>query len=230
MTALWLTRALLRRDAPLAALAPLLVPEGTAARAATSHRLVWALFADGPERRRDFLWREEAPGRFLALSARPPEDPHGLFDLGCKPFEPNLLAGDRLDFSLRTNPVIARSAGPGQRGKRHDVVMDALHAVPHGERVAARPDAVLAAGRTWLARQGEACGFTPVGDIAVDGYDRVSISRDAGKPAVFGVLDLQGVLAVDDPPRFLAALCRGFGRARAFGCGLMLIRRARAPW
>ncbi len=108
--------------------------------------------------------------------------------------------------------------------------MDVLHAVPQGERAAARPEAVLAAGRAWLARQGEACGFTPADDIAVDGYDRVSIPRDPGKPAVFGVLDLQGVLAVDDPPRFLAALCRGFGRARAFGCGLMLIRRARAPW
>jgi CRISPR system Cascade subunit CasE len=41
------------------------------------------------------------------------------------------------------------------------------------------------------------------------------------------VLDFEGVLEVTDPVRFLAALANGFGRARAFGCGLMLIRRAR---
>jgi CRISPR system Cascade subunit CasE len=44
---------------------------------------------------------------------------------------------------------------------------------------------------------------------------------------VFGVLDISGVLEVRDPARFLARLIQGFGRARAFGCGLMLIRRVR---
>jgi CRISPR system Cascade subunit CasE len=31
---------------------------------------------------------------------------------------------------------------------------------------------------------------------------------------------------VDDPSRFLVSIQRGFGAAKAFGCGLMLIRRA----
>jgi CRISPR system Cascade subunit CasE len=30
---------------------------------------------------------------------------------------------------------------------------------------------------------------------------------------------------VTDPERFTAALVNGIGKARAFGCGLMLIRR-----
>ena len=56
MTALWLGRARLRRDtAATSALARLLVPEGGGARTAAAHRLVWALFADTPDRRRDFL-------------------------------------------------------------------------------------------------------------------------------------------------------------------------------
>jgi CRISPR system Cascade subunit CasE len=41
------------------------------------------------------------------------------------------------------------------------------------------------------------------------------------------VLDINGVLTVKDPERFLVALASGFGRARAFGYGLMLIRRVR---
>lgn len=228
MTALFLSRARLRRDAPLAALGPLLVPTQAEARADAAHRLVWALFSDGPERRRDFLWREEAPGRFLALSARPPNPLHEVFDLDTKAFEPKLAAGDRLGFALRANPVVARKAAGATRGKRHDVVMDALHALPSGEaRRLARPEKVIEAGRVWLARQGEAHGFSPEADVAVDGYDIVRIPRATGAGLRFGRLDFEGVLTVLDPERFLAGLRGGFGRARAFGCGLMLIRRAR---
>jgi len=46
----------------------------------------------------------------------------------------------------------------------------------------------------------------------------------AGGP-VFGSLDISGVLEVRDPAVFLGNLSKGFGRARAFGRGLMLIRR-----
>ena len=42
---------------------------------------------------------------------------------------------------------------------------------------------------------------------------------------MFGVMDFSGMLEVKDPARFLTQLAQGFGRARAFGCGLMLIRR-----
>jgi CRISPR system Cascade subunit CasE len=124
VTALFLSRARLRRDVPAVALARILVPEDATARVDASHRLIWALFSDSPDRERDFLWREEEPGRFMLLSARPPTDAHELFDLESKPFEPALSSGDRLGFTLRANPVVARSAGPGLRGKRHDVVMD----------------------------------------------------------------------------------------------------------
>jgi len=227
MTTLFLSRARLRRDAPVAALATLLVPDIPADRVAASHRLVWALFADAADRTRDFLWREEGPGRFMTLSAREPADTHGLFELESKSFEPALSPGDRLEFSLRANPVVSRPITRGQRGKRHDVVMDALHGVMPGGRAAARREAVLTAGRAWLSRQGEAHGFTPVGDVAVDGYDRVQIPRTGGKPAVFGMLDFSGMLEIRDPAAFLTRLAKGFGRAGAFGCGLMLIRRAR---
>jgi CRISPR system Cascade subunit CasE len=235
MTELFLSRARLRRDAPVAALAELLVPANPADRAGASHKLVWALFADSADRRRDFLWREEKPGHFMALSSRPPDDPHRLFELDFKRFEPALSVGDRLGFTLRANPVVARPEARGERGKRHDVVMNALRTIPKSERAASRPEAVLTAGRAWLVRQGEAHGFAPVGDADVDGYDSLRIPRDnsrrtlrdKAKPAVFGVLDISGVLEVRDPARFLARLVQGFGRARAFGCGLMLIRRVR---
>jgi CRISPR system Cascade subunit CasE len=225
---LFLSRIRLRRDGSAAALAALLVPAGGAApRSAAGHRLIWSLFADAADRRRDFLWREQAPGQFLTLSSRVPVDRHELFEVEPKPFEPALTEGDRLRFSLRANPVVAVSAAPGRRGQRHDVVMHALKLLAGADaRAAARLGAVQSAGAAWLTRQGERHGFVPEGDVAVDGYERLRIPRDGAADAVFGVADIEGVLRVTDAARFLAQLARGFGRARAFGHGLMLIRRA----
>ena len=225
-TTLWLSRARLRRGpAATGALARLLVPEGEGPRVAAAHRLVWALFADMPDRRRDFLWREEEPGRFMTLSAREPGPLPDLFDVQTTAFEPVLAAGDRLGFTLRANPVVSRPEAPGQRGKRHDVVMDALRHVPEPGRAAARFGVATEAGLAWLNRQGAAHGFAP-GGVAVDGYETVQVPRDGGqKPARFGQLEFTGTLTVTDPAAFLTALASGFGRARAFGCGLMLIRR-----
>ena len=225
MIALFLGRARLKRDAAASALAPLLVPAGGDARASASHRLDWALFADDPERRRDFLWREEAPGAWMTLSSRPPADPHGLFDLDFKSFAPALAVGDRLGFRLRANPTVARSTAPGKRGARHDVVMDALF--KDRARAEVRPDAVIDAGRTWLADQGARRGFTPDAGVVVDGYDQLRLPRPGKAALRYSVVDFEGVLTVDDPATFLAALAVGFGRAKAFGCGLMLIRRVR---
>jgi CRISPR system Cascade subunit CasE len=224
----YLVRARLRRDVSAAALAPLLVPDETGARASAAHRLLWSLFTDGPDRRRDFLWRETGPGAWLALAARPPADPHHLFDLDYKPFAPALREGQRLGFSLRANPVVS---GPtpegGKRGARHDAVMRALHATPPTERAARRAAVIAEAGTAWLVRQGAANGFAHDPDrMHIDGYDQIRIPRRDAKPVQFSVLLLEGVLTVTDPAAFLARVRGGFGKARAFGCGLMLLRPA----
>jgi CRISPR system Cascade subunit CasE len=244
MTGRWLSRARLRREPSAAALAPVLLPRDPEARTGVAHRLLWTLFADAPERRRDFLWREEGrggirPGRasFLILSARPPEDRHGLFTLESKPFAPALAPGDRLAFALRANPVVTRPDPGSGRPRRHDVVMDRLHALPEGSRADSRLAATLVAGRAWLEAQGERAGFRLVADsgpdeprprLRVDGYDQILMARGRGqRPIRFSVLDLEGEIEVEAPDLFLSALGQGFGKAKAFGCGLMLIRRPR---
>jgi CRISPR system Cascade subunit CasE len=223
-----LARARLRRDTPIQALAQVLVPSQPGARCGVSHSLVWALFADDQERRRDFLWRETRPGEFLILAARPPRDLHGLFDLESKPFVPALCAGQRLHFDLRANPVISVWDGmPGERGKRHDVVMHALSQVPSAERRALREATMREAGYAWIARQGAAAGFSVDPDeLCIDHYEQVRIPREEARDVRFSALTFQGVLTVDEPERFQTSLRTGFGAAKAFGCGLMLIRRA----
>jgi CRISPR system Cascade subunit CasE len=223
---MYLSRARLRSDSAVSAIAPLLLPSDSNYGLLAAHRMVWSLMSDGPSRTRDFLWREEQPGRFLILAPRPANG-GGLFDVESKPWEPALRPGDRLGFLLRANSTIARSPGPGIRGKRLDVVGDAVRSVPPGKRAAERPAIIVNAGREWLARQGDRAGFVPDADtFRVDGYDWVRIPREDRQPAVeFGRLDFEGVLEVRDPAAFLAAVIAGFGRARAFGCGLLLLRR-----
>ena len=225
---LLLVRARLRRDVPAASLARLLVPEDPGAQIGAAHRLVWALFADQPDRRRDFLWRKTGAGDFLILASRPPSDPHNLFALEWKSFAPALRPGQRVGFDLRANPVTSVPLGPHERGKRADVVMHALHTVPSRERAAQRTAVIGKAGAAWLGRQGARAGFTAEPDaLRIDGYETVCIPRGpAQRPITYSALEFQGVLTVEDPTRFLAALPRGFGAAKAFGCGLMLIRRA----
>lgn len=227
-----LSRARLRKDAPIQALARALIPDDAAGRAATAHRLVWTLFADAPDRERDFLWREAEPGVFYLLSNRPPVDHHNLFDLDPpKLFAPALAVGDRLAFSLRANATVARGGGPGRRGKPCDVVMDALHGLPPGARAEQRADKTQEAGVKWLESQGAKSGFT-LGRTSDDAVDARSVSYavlalDRRNAAMrIGVLDLDGVLVVTDPAQFCDRLATGYGRAKAFGCGLMLIRRA----
>lgn len=226
----YLSRVQLKRDAPISALAPLLLGDtnGGGPSGLPGHHLVWSLFADRADRRRDFLWREMQTGVFLMLSARRPNDPHGLFDIAePKPFQPVLIAGDRLTFSLRANPVVRRREASRRRSAKHDVVMDALRAIPAGERASRRFEFVRERGFAWLERQAGKAGFeTQGGGVQIEGYEQHRVARQGAAPMVFSTLDFTGSLTVIDPNVFLAAMARGFGAAKAYGCGLMLIRRA----
>lgn len=125
----------------------------------------------------------------------------------------NLSPGDQLVFALRANATQDRSAlsrlDPSERrgkSRRVDVVMNLLRDVPADDRAAQR---------------------MPL-DIAVEDYSVLSLGRSRRRRGMtHGVLDLSGRIEITDPEKFLPALASGFGRAKAWGCGLMLIRRDR---
>ncbi len=228
---MFFTRASLRRNASVNALAPLLLGAGAGLAPHPGHHLVWSLFTDGDgEQERDFLWREESRGVYYILSRRLPRDRHGLFDVSPpKTFDPDLREGDVLTFSLRANPVIRRHDPARGRSVKHDVVMDALHSIPSSGRAVRRLEAVRTQGLAWLGRQADSAGFSASeSGVRVDGYDQHRVARGGGRPAMsFSTVDFQGRLRVEAPSDFVAAIARGFGAAKGYGCGLMLIRRAR---
>ncbi len=191
-----------------------------------NHRLLWSLFGDDPDRRRDFIfradWKDGRP-EFLAVSQREPEDRHNLFEIEAKPYAPDLRPGDRLRLIGRVNPVVRKDAG-GKR-KKVDVVMDELRR----RKQAASPDldrlsAARAAVGAWLAEQGERHGFRLLG-AEVSAYDVGSFRTAAGHPARVAGVDLTAAVEVADPEAMTALLFAGIGASRAFGYGLLLPRR-----
>lgn len=186
------------------------------------HQWLWQLF---PERQqRDFLFRQESMQegiRCYILSAASP-DKHNLLQVVTKEFNPQILSGHQLGFSLRVNPVITRN------GKRSDVLMDAKF---HAANDLASDDVWQVqqqAAMDWLTRQGNTKGFelNPE-NILVTGYQQHRLSKPKGNSSIrFSSVDMQGVLSVTEPDAFLLAIANGFGKSKALGCGLMLLKRA----
>jgi CRISPR system Cascade subunit CasE len=192
------------------------------------HQEIWALFADGADRRRDFLYRLDREGgqpRIFCLSERAPRATHALFRIENKRFAPVLRAGERLHFALRANPVVSRE------GARHDVVMDAKREL-RGQGVprAAMPTVAQLAqerGTAWLAQRAARCGFAvePTA-VRVDRYEVLELAKPGGTRVRLGTCDFTGTLTVTDAEVFLQALRHGIGPAKGFGCGLLLCKRA----
>ena len=223
---LYLSRLTLNRNASAAALMPLLNPTDPARAADAHHRLIWSVFSDSHARDRDFLWRHDGRGRFMTLSARQPQVSDLFRRPETKTFEPDLQVGNRLHYVLRSNATKARRIAPGQ-SRRVDVVMDMLYSVPAGsERAMARQQKAGKAATIWMEEQGAKKGFRPLTTVT-EGYFTLELGYRRRQGATFGILDLYGEIEITDPAAFRLSLAQGFGRAKAWGCGLMLIRRAR---
>jgi CRISPR system Cascade subunit CasE len=195
-----------------------------------AHQLLWQLFTQ--YQRRCFLFRESyissSRPEFLLLSAEPPVDENSLFALQIKPYRPKLKSGDRLAFQLRVNPTLTVKTTQGVK-QRHDVLMHAKYQLKNRQDIATS-DIRLAmeqAAQAWLAdaRRLERWGIRLASTPDVLAYQQHRL-RKAKKqqPVTFSSVDYQGLLTVQDPQRFIETIAAGVGKAKAFGCGLILIR------
>ena len=67
--------------------------------------------------------------------------------------------------------------------------------------------------------------FEP-GQVVADGYQQHLSRTRRQKPLIrYSTVDFQGILTVVNTDRFRRALFSGIGRSKAFGCGLLLIKR-----
>lgn len=199
------------------------------------HQLLWHLFPEQSDR--EFLFRYEqgraGPCYYLLSQVEPVSDIQGV-QVVSKPFRPKLKAGDQLAFTLRANPTrMLKSDELGQRGRRVDVLMHAKVKARERSEVDIA-ELQQQAAQDWLmeperqARLGVEFATQP--EVTEHQQHQVYKSRaknGRSKPIKFTSVNYQGILTVTNPELFLKQLGQGVGRAKAMGCGLMMIRPCR---
>jgi CRISPR system Cascade subunit CasE len=196
------------------------------------HRLVWSLFADDPDRDRDFIYRYDGDTRrprLHVVSERKPVDRHDLFRFRVKPYDPQLQTGQRLVFSLRANTVVKKTHEDGTQ-RAHDVVMNAKWEMRQEgtweDCDISHAQLVQREGTKWLASRAERYGFElPGGQVRADAHQKHQFEKPRnGRTVTFVTMDLTGTLRVADPETFRESLLYGIGPSKTYGCGLMLVR------
>jgi len=189
------------------------------------HRRLWRLFpgegketrSNGDQIRYGFLFRIEEcrpgrPARLLVQSRQAPQDTSGLDLIGIREFHARPSAGQRLAFLLTANPVKAildteRDTKPDKRSEKCRVPL-----IREDEQ------------RTWLDRKLTGAASAEAVSILLHGPIHFRKGARAGKLIA---VTYEGVLKVEESNTLSRLLENGIGPAKAFGCGLLLVRRLR---
>lgn len=193
---------------------------------------------------------------YYVLSTLKPNLDHPFFTVEAKVFNPSFFAGQRLAFELRANPVSSLKDAQG-KSSRHDVLMLAKKSmISQGFDDAYSIDqAMFDAGVGWMTSQErmQAWGVVIHPNLELSAYtqhrlrrtkddlaqqkqpdntiDNINfdkkLTRAKNKMIQFSSLDYAGALEIQDVDLFYSQMIKGFGKQKAFGCGLMLVRPLR---
>ncbi|WP_019864129.1 type I-E CRISPR-associated protein Cas6/Cse3/CasE [Methylovulum miyakonense] len=137
-----------------------------------------------------------------------------------------LLANGAEALSLRLTELLANDLRYTERLEQIAHLADKLEWA-----IKAQVDTAL---ENWFKKQGERLGFELLVDD--DGLSKLQNSgylwhglpakaKHKGDKSGFSAVDFCGELKITDVQKFEQALFQGIGRAKAFGCGLLMIRR-----
>ena len=202
------------------------------------HQWLWKFFPSSQDQQRDFIFRrydQEVTPRFYIVSKREPVAFSDIWQVQSQPYAPQLSDGQYLSFQLRANPVVTKTNDKG-KPQRHDVVMDAKKSflLEHGltedatwrdlKRDEDKPllyDLTQQTCLDWLQTRSDRLGFNIVA-ANVDAYQQ---HRADKREIRFSTVDFSGELIVTDNELFQHTLFHGIGHAKAFGCGLLLVKK-----
>ena len=202
------------------------------------HQWIWRFLPAPPGTARGFVFRRrDAEGlpRFYVASDQEPVAPSAHWQVQSKPYAPELAAGDRLAFELRANPVVTTRNAAGKPA-RHDVVMQEKTRLLKEKKLSrwadwqaaekpALPELVHRTCTQWLLARCQGLGIAiDENQLAVEGYQQ---HRGKNGELRFSSVDFSGILQVVDAAALRKALHTGVGHAKAFGCGLLLVRPIR---
>ena len=197
------------------------------------HQVLWQLFDNDPDAKRDFLYRqviEHGRIKYYVLSHRMPIDETGIWSIDPpKLYDPRLSEEQELFFMLRVNPVITVATANGKK-QRHDVVMQEKKRIDYKRLPEEkRPPLQLLVQQSsikWLTARMDNNGFSiEPHQVIADGYQQHRSNINKLHPIRYSTVDFQGILTVTNIDLLRKALFFGIGKSKAFGCGLLLIKR-----
>jgi CRISPR system Cascade subunit CasE len=195
---------------------------------------MWALVSQYENQQRDFLYRVEYDAYqniehiyLLAPYRVSPKNNNVRITISPE-YKPMLEKKERLYFKLRANPVVKRRENG--KAREYGLVMDAKWRFRRDGRTyqeeRSLDELVHEVCMKWLIKKGEQHGFSVKQfEVAIDNGRKYSIKSAGKQEYMLRTQDFSGVLTVADPELFIRALYKGIGPAKAFGCGLMLVRR-----
>lgn len=165
------------------------------------HQWIWHALPDDPEARRDFLFRSDVRDgmlRILLLSSRKPE-PSLEATWRTTEMSPTFLGHGVYQFRLRANPTFRRASDHRRLA------------------IFAEPDV-----HEWFKRKFAQAGCQLL-SLETTPPRRITFHKDAHQGTLCAV-DANGVLKVTDETLFRTAFDAGFGPAKGFGFGLLLLQ------
>ena len=197
------------------------------------HKKIWELVSRSENQKRDFLYRVEYDAyqniKHIYLLAPHQIASRNNLKIAVSPrYQPQIETGECLYFKLRANPIIKRKKNG--KAKEYGLIMDAKHQCKkNGQNYLdqfSMDELISDVGMKWLGRKGEQHGFSVKRFEVKIGNDReYSIGSPRKETFTLRTLDFDGVLTVVDPGLFADALYKGIGSAKAFGCGMMMVKR-----
>ena len=187
------------------------------------HRQLWRIFpGEAKETRRGaddsrngFLFRVEdyrpgRPARLLVQSRRAPDPTPGVDVVGSREINPRPSPGQRLAFLLTANPIktiadTERDAKPGKKSDKCRVPL--IHEDDQ---------------RKWLLRKLTAGAELEAANVLPHPPFYFRKGNRGGKLVT---ITFEGILRVRDANALARLMENGIGPAKAFGCGLLLVRR-----
>lgn len=204
------------------------MPWQTARNPYQVHREIWRLFPgearetrrERDEERQGFLFRIEDyragyPTRLLVQSHRQPQPVTSSTLAGSREFNPQPQVGQRLAFVLTANPIktvtdVEAETKPDKRPNKKGKFKCRVPLISEEEQL------------TWLAGKLEEAATIEALTVLPHPPLYFRKGNQGGK---LMIVTFEGVLQVNAPNHLIRMLQNGIGPAKAFGCGLMLVRR-----
>jgi CRISPR system Cascade subunit CasE len=200
----------------------------------TVHQLLWDLFPEEPDANRTFLFRQEQntetrlPVLYVVSKDQPLRENGFLRIAGVKEYSPQLHVNQNLAFTARINPVVSRVTEGSKHSQKHDIWADAKKRGKADRLIGVElSEFIEDEAKNWLVSRAEKFGFSlDRANITLEGYRTHCFQKTSrGRKIRYGTLDYKGILCVADKELFKMTLFNGIGRSKAFGCGLMMVKR-----